>query len=72
MLSVEQASRQISNVENTAITSATDVFSSLSFKELGIDSRLIKQLEYLNFHQMTLIQRQSIPVGLQKKDILMK
>ncbi len=42
----------------------------MQFKELGLDNRLLKNLNHLAFKQVTEIQQLSIPVAMVGKDIL--
>jgi superfamily II DNA/RNA helicase len=42
----------------------------LQFKELGLDNRLLKNLNHYGFKQATDIQRQAIPVAVAGKDLL--
>jgi superfamily II DNA/RNA helicase len=42
----------------------------LQFKELGLDNRLLKNLDHFAFKKATDIQRQAIPVALANKDLL--
>lgn len=42
----------------------------LQFKDLGLDNRLLKNLQHYNFAQATDIQRQAIPVAIAGKDLL--
>ncbi|MGF1741781.1 DEAD/DEAH box helicase [Vibrio profundum] len=42
----------------------------LQFKELGLDNRLLKNLNNYNFTQATDIQKQAIPVAIAGKDLL--
>lgn len=42
----------------------------MQFKDLGLDNRLLKNLQHYNFAQATDIQRQAIPVAIAGKDLL--
>ncbi len=42
----------------------------MQFKELGLDNRLLKNLDHLAFKSATDIQRQAIPVAMAHKDLL--
>lgn len=42
----------------------------MQFKELGLDNRLLKNLNHYDFKQATDIQKQAIPVALAGKDLL--
>ena len=42
----------------------------MQFKNLGLDNRLLKNLQHYNFAQATDIQRQAIPVAIAGKDLL--
>lgn len=42
----------------------------MQFKELGLDNRLLKNLNHYGFKQATDIQRQAIPVAVAGKDLL--
>ncbi|MCW8335909.1 DEAD/DEAH box helicase [Vibrio sp. SCSIO 43135] len=42
----------------------------MHFKELGLDNRLLKNLNHYDFKQATDIQRQAIPVAIAGKDLL--
>ncbi len=42
----------------------------MQFKELGLDNRLLKNLNHYAFKQATEIQRQAIPVAIAGKDLL--
>ncbi|MGD8110924.1 DEAD/DEAH box helicase [Vibrio sp. NTOU-M3] len=42
----------------------------LQFKELGLDNRLLKNLNHYDFKKATDIQRQAIPVAMAGKDLL--
>eukprot|EP01083_Nonionella_stella_P289261 984401_1 len=46
--------------------------SNKQFDSLGLDNRLVKALLKSGFIKPTTIQTQSIPIALQKKDILMR
>ncbi len=53
------------------VTSAIDFLENpLQFKDLGLDNRLLKNLQHYNFQQATDIQRQAIPVVIAGKDLL--
>lgn len=42
----------------------------MQFKDLGLDNRLLKNLQHYNFAKATDIQRQAIPVAIAGKDLL--
>lgn len=42
----------------------------MQFKELGLDNRLLKNLNHLAFTQVTEIQKMAIPIAMADKDIL--
>lgn len=42
----------------------------MQFKDLGLDNRLLKNLNHLNFQQATEIQKLAIPVAMAGKDLL--
>ncbi|OEF25590.1 DEAD/DEAH box helicase [Vibrio rumoiensis] len=42
----------------------------MQFKDLGLDNRLLKNLQHYNFSKATDIQRQAIPVAIAGKDLL--
>eukprot|EP00126_Sphaerothecum_destruens_P010945 Sdes_comp20830_c0_seq1m17422 len=44
--------------------------SDTSFEQLGLDSRLLKSLELLQWSSMTLVQMKAIPLGMQGKDVM--
>ncbi|MDN3612081.1 DEAD/DEAH box helicase [Vibrio ostreicida] len=44
--------------------------STLHFKDLGLDNRLLKNLNHLAFKKATEIQQQAIPVSIAGKDLL--
>lgn len=44
--------------------------TTLQFKDLGLDNRLLKNLNHFNFTKATDIQKQAIPVAIAGKDLL--
>ncbi len=44
--------------------------SPLQFRELGLDNRLLKNLDHYGFKSATDIQKQAIPVAIAQKDLL--
>ena len=64
--------KEIKNIFNPEITQSKSVFSIKTFEDLKIDKYLKKSLLKSNYTTMTKIQKKSIPILLQHKNVIVK